>query len=119
MHEFSITEALFEQIDLIGKENNFAKVTEIHVELGALRLIIPEMMQTAFSALSQASFAEGAKLKLIEKKALAKCRSCQKEFCPQIQDFQCPTCSEADVAILEGNDIILLFIKGIQKGGSD
>lgn len=115
MHEFSIVEALLEQIDAIAYEHQFVKVASVHIEVGELKLVIPEMMQTAFAAASQGTLSEGAQLQLTEKKLRVQCRSCQKDFFPQIHDFRCPLCRNTHVTILEGDDILLLSVGGKKK----
>lgn len=117
MHEFSIIDALFDDIHIIAQNNQLTRITNVHLEVGELRLIIPEMLHTAFEAASQGTIAAHANIELTEKKALVKCRQCEKNFAPQIDNFQCPGCLSTAVQILQGNDIVLLSIKGEQKGG--
>jgi len=115
MHEFSIAQALMDQILAVSDQNRLKNVTRVEVETGALREIIEEIMQTAFSASSAGTVAEGAQLVLTEKPALACCRQCSHQFIPQINDYICPSCGKADVEVVEGNKIVLLAVHGEQE----
>ena len=116
MHEFSIVEALLEQVDAIAHEHQFVKVVDVQVEIGQLKLVIPEMMQTAFAAASQGTLCEGAHLQLTEKRLRIQCEDCQTAFFAHIDDVRCPLCRHTNVTMLEGNDILLLSVGGEKKG---
>ena len=110
MHELSIAIALIDQIKEIAEENHLNKIDEVELQTGFLRQVIPELMLEAFKEASRETIAQGAVLKIAEINALVRCRQCQTTFEPTINDFLCPLCQEADVDILQGNDIILASI---------
>ncbi len=116
MHEFSLIEAMLDQVDTVARENHLDRITDIHLQTGELRQVIPEMMQTAFQSARQGTVAEQATLALTEETGLAECQFCETRFKPMIHDFQCPSCQGTKVRIIQGNDIILLSINGTQKG---
>ena len=112
MHELSMAEGLIDHIILIANENKISRINEIIIHAGELRLIIPEVMQEAFRAVSEGTLAEKAVLIIEEVPAQARCNDCEKVFHPEINDFSCPECQKADVTIQKGNDIILTSISG-------
>ena len=112
MHEMSIAEGLMEQILSIANENSLKSIEEVEIETGLLRQVIPEVMQEAFRAVRQDTIAQSAVLKITEIPAIGKCRTCQKEFEPELNNFLCPQCLRADVEILQGDDIILKSVIG-------
>ena len=107
MHELSIATHLIEQVVEQAEKNQLTRVDEVEIETGALRQVIPEMMQTAFEEVKVQTIASEAILIITEIPAKARCNQCKMEFEPQIDDFLCPQCQVADVDVFEGNIIIL------------
>jgi hydrogenase nickel insertion protein HypA len=98
---------LVSQIVDIAETNRLPHVDEVELETGVLRLVVPEIMQTAFEEATRDTIASGATLVLTQKKARVQCRSCGLTFEPQVDDFTCPACRIADAKVLEGDQIIL------------
>ena len=107
MHELSIAMQLVEQIVAIAEEHRWPRVDEVELEAGALRQVIPEMMQMAFAEATDQTLAQGALLSIRDIPAKARCNQCALEFEPEPDNFLCPECRVADVEVLEGNQIIL------------
>lgn len=107
MHELSIAQALLDQAIRIASENNALKISEIEVELGVMRLVVPEALEEGFKVLSHNTPAWNAKLILTEVPITAQCRQCKQPFTADMGNLLCPQCQTGDVAILSGNDIIL------------
>ena len=117
MHELSIATALIEQLEAVAQDNGLEKIDEVHLQVGYLRQVVPEFMQTAFVEAAKGAVAQEAKLIIQEIVALVQCRQCQYQFKPKLNDFLCPKCDEADVEILQGDDIILLSVNSYAKKG--
>lgn len=107
MHELSIAESLIEQVLTVARDNQLKRVDEVEIAVGDLRLVIDEVMQTAFRSVIQDTLAQGAQLKILSVKAHAQCLDCLGEFEPEVNNFLCPKCLVANVKILAGNEIIL------------
>ncbi len=107
MHEFSIATSLIEQVEDIAKQNNASKVNIVELEVGSIRQVVPDIMQTAWQSATIDTLALNSKLIINEIQAKAKCRKCGFEFEPQLDSYLCPKCSIADVEILQGDEIIL------------
>jgi hydrogenase nickel incorporation protein HypA/HybF len=111
MHEMSLTEALVEHVLKAADGHHLKAIQEVEVEAGALKRVVPSLMQEAFAIVSQGTIADGAKLTIIEIPARAQCNLCQEIFEPEYDNFLCPDCHKADVRILQGDDLILKSIK--------
>ncbi len=107
MHEMSIVIELVEQVLSVAKEHQAVKIESVSVACGQMRMVVPEAMDMAFLAVIKGTIAEGAHLELREEPMKARCNLCTFEFAPEIDRYLCPRCKEADVEILNGNDIIL------------
>ncbi len=109
MHEATIAEAAIEQAIETARQHGASRITRIELEIGAFRKVVPEAMSVAFEACAIGTMAEGAKLDLREVAVRIQCRSCGREFEPDIDahNFACPACGAADGRMLAGNDILL------------
>ena len=115
MHEMSIAIALVEQLGTIAVENDATLIEEVHIRAGAMRGIVPEALDMAFEVAAEGTIAEGAKIVLTVVPPTAKCRVCGAQFEPEIDSFLCGQCGEADVEIVEGNDIVVTSVIAQQE----
>jgi len=107
MHEMSIAVELLRELESLVETNNVKCVTELTVSAGQLRGIVPEALDIAFASLAEGTVAAGAKLHLEFVPTIAQCKQCDNRFEPGENYYLCPKCNQADVEIVEGNDIIL------------
>ena len=107
MHEMPIAAAIVEQAVEAVERHGATRIEAIEVVIGKMRMIVPEALQMAFSAVSEGTIAEGAVLQIEEVPIDALCRVCGHRFEPEIALYLCPKCEQADVEILSGNDMIL------------
>ena len=112
MHEMSIVVELVSQLEAVAAANGMSRIEKVLVTAGALRAIVPEAFELAFSAVSVGTCAEGALLDLQTVTPRARCRRCGGSFPVSIDMFICPDCNQADVELIEGNDIILTSVTG-------
>jgi len=119
MHEMSIAAAVAEQVLAVAKENNLAKVTQVRLQVGELRLIVPEALCAAWEAVREGTAAAGARLEITEVPAKARCRKCGHEYHPEWPVFLCPACEQASVEVLAGEELVLEEISGeAEEAGS-
>ncbi len=119
MHEMSIAVALVEQLEVLAVENDASRIEEVAVRAGAMRGIVPEALDMAFEAAAEGTVADGAKIVLEVVPTVAKCRVCGVRFEPEINSFLCARCGEADVEIVEGNEILIISVVAQQEGTGD
>jgi len=108
MHEMSIAASMLDVVLQAAEQAGATRVEAVEVEVGALKLVVPEVLQVAWEAVRADTLADGAPLKIEEIPAEAECRQCGRHFEPDIAySFLCPGCNRADVRIVCGNDIVL------------
>jgi hydrogenase nickel incorporation protein HypA/HybF len=107
MHEMSIAMPLVGQLEQLAAEHQVERVESLTVSAGVLRMIVPEMLVAAFEAAAEGTCAEGAELIVELVPVKARCRACDSEFATDIDCYECPACNQADVDVVEGNDIVL------------
>ncbi|MDP8211953.1 MAG: hydrogenase maturation nickel metallochaperone HypA [Candidatus Zapsychrus exili] len=115
MHEMSIAAEILDQVIEQAKVNNLVRVSEVTLEVGFLKQVVPELMIIAFESITTDTIVERARLKIVEVPSIAKCNECSYSFEPKINNFLCPKCERADVNVISGNDIILKAIFGEVK----
>ena len=111
MHEMSIAVELMRQLEALAAENNAERVTELTVTAGAMRAIVPEALEIAFEAVAEGTCAAGATLHLEIVPPLARCRQCGSRYEPEPDSFVCGQCNQADVEIVQGNEILLTSVR--------
>jgi hydrogenase nickel incorporation protein HypA/HybF len=112
MHEFSIATAIIEQVLAVAKVNGLATVREVELDVGALQLVVPEALETAFEAVCEGTPAAGARLIQHEVPPKARCMDCGRVFTASIDSYQCEQCGRANTELVEGREIILKSISG-------
>ena len=107
MHEMSIATELLDQVLSYAKQNDAIVVSTVEVQCGVQRQVVLEALQMAWKAVVKESIAENSTLVLTEKAVKARCNICGHIFFPGIDDYLCESCSQADVELIEGDDILL------------
>ena len=104
MHEASLCDALFDQVDRALVAHRGARVRVIRVALGELAGVDPELFRLAFDAL-RVDRHPGAELDLTLVPATWRCPTCRAERAPDAP-LACPTC-QTPLALEAGGDLTL------------
>ncbi|MBY9020580.1 MAG: hydrogenase maturation nickel metallochaperone HypA [Candidatus Lokiarchaeota archaeon] len=120
MHEFSFAYNIFKVAEATAVKNNAKKITEVHLEIGQLTLIVPELLKRSFEMATSGSMAEGAELVIDMTPGKIKCRDCGKESSVTLDEeshltglqlFQCKHCQSKDTEIIDGKKANIKNIK--------
>ncbi len=109
MHELSIAESILEII----KEN--AGVTDsvksVKVRIGELANVVPDSLEFCFSAITNGTVFEKAKLKIENVDIVVHCEVCGSDS--KVEDilFKCKSCGSTDVKIISGTDLQVVEIE--------
>ena len=107
MHEFAIIQSVLKQLEEIAKENHLQSISQVTLQIGKLRQIVPEFLQFAFETAAENSLAKNAKLIIEEVPIKMRCKSCNKEFTVKHHTYICPKCHAASLEILCGKEILI------------
>lgn len=107
MHELAIATELLRAAQEAAAGYGDARVTGLHVRVGALRAIVPEIMEAGWRAVSTETNLEGASLELEAVPASACCRACEMVFAVDELFFVCPDCGCGEVETLTGMELVL------------
>ncbi len=80
MHEFSFAYNIFKIAEATAIKYNAKKISAVHLEIGELTLIVPELLKRSFDMATTGSMAEGAELIITVLPGKIKCRECIQNF---------------------------------------
>ena len=111
MHEMSIVEGLLDAVNKELRAYPGARTVAVRVRVGALRLVVPEVMETCYRAATLDTPLAGSRLELEQVAATARCPQCRHEFAVEEQWFECPKCHAAGGELLTGQELDLVNIE--------
>jgi hydrogenase nickel incorporation protein HypA/HybF len=116
MHELSIAQRLIElaieHIELYPA----ARVSRLHVRLGALSCLQPHALRSSFEMAVQGGLLEGAELEIERVPLLVYCDRCNMDVAPSsLQALKCPHCGLASNAVRAGRELELEWIELIES----
>lgn len=116
MHELSISSAI---VDTVIRHARGRKVGAVHLQVGALRQVVPESLSFYFEITGRDTVCEGAELDLELISALMRCRECGGTWDPApeplhvgdpaaiLPRFRCPGCEAAGAEVLAGDELLV------------
>jgi hydrogenase nickel incorporation protein HypA/HybF len=116
MHEMSIIESLVEAVRQETQSHRDARVLSVRVRVGALRLVVPEVMESCYAAATLGTPLAGSRLELEQIPAKARCPQCRHEFAVEEQWFECPKCQAVGGELLSGQELDLVNIELEETG---
>jgi hydrogenase nickel insertion protein HypA len=111
MHEYSVVQALLEQIEDVAKENDATKVTKIVVKIGVMSGIEAHLLEIAFNTFKEKTICDGAAFVIHIQPIKIRCNSCQKESELDKVHYCCPECESIDVTVIDGEDMFLMSLE--------
>jgi hydrogenase nickel incorporation protein HypA/HybF len=105
MHEMALCESVIEIIEREARDQQFARVRAVWLEIGALGHVEPEAMQFCFSAVAQGGIAADARLEIVAVPGAAWCLSCAKTVKITQRYDPCPDCGGHQLQITAGDEL--------------
>lgn len=114
MHEASLASSLLEVVRETARAHRMSRVTGLVLRVGALRMVVPELLQTAFTMVSRDTVADGAALEIVPVPVVARCRTCGQSS--EVADwvFLCPACGSTETELQSGQEMDLVELSGEQ-----
>lgn len=105
MHEMSLAEGVLQLIEDAAREQEFAKVTRVWLEIGQLSGVEAEAMKFCFDAVTRDSIADGAGLEIIALPGTGWCMQCSLTV-PMTEVFgECPQCGSYQIQVTGGTEM--------------
>ncbi len=103
MHELALATNVLRIVEEAAETEQFARVVEVHLEVGRLSCVEPDSLRFCFEAIQRDTVAADAKLMLTVIPGEARCRDCG-EACELDNHFDpCPSCGAHGLEVLGGN----------------
>lgn len=107
MHELSICQALIEQLAGIAAQHPGKRIAEVHLGIGPLSGVVPQLLVDAFSIARAGSCAQAADLHIRESSIVVSCPSCGGQGEAAVNRLVCPHCGEWRTELLTGDELLL------------
>ena len=101
MHELSLSSAI---VDTVVRHAEGHRVKVVSLRIGRLRQVVPDSLGFYFGFVAKGTVCEGARLEHTLLPARLRCSACAQEWELESPVFRCPTCGDAAVAIVSGNE---------------
>jgi hydrogenase nickel incorporation protein HypA/HybF len=105
MHEMSLAEGVLQIIEDSAKQQSFARVKTVWLEIGQLSSVEPEAMRFCFDAVVRGSLAEGAKLEIVIVDGGGQCFNCGQTVKLAAVYDACPACGGYPVNPVSGTEM--------------
>jgi hydrogenase nickel incorporation protein HypA/HybF len=105
MHEYSIVQALIEQVGRHAREHGASRVHRLHVSIGELSGVEVPLLTEAYTAFRERTVCDGAGLDVRPVAALWACPGCGGSF-RRGEILRCSECA-LPARLVQGDEIIL------------
>jgi hydrogenase nickel incorporation protein HypA/HybF len=107
LHELAICQALVQQLTAIASEHPGNDIHEVHLSIGPLSGVVPELLTDAFPIASAGTAADGARLNISESEIRVRCKTCGEESRASMNKLVCGCCGDWQTELVSGDELLL------------
>jgi hydrogenase nickel insertion protein HypA len=111
MHEYSVVQALLEQIESVAEENNASKVIKIVVKIGVMSGIETHLLEIAFNTFKEKTICDEALFVINIQPLTIKCQECMEVSELEKIHYCCQKCKSTNVQVVDGEDMFLMSLE--------
>jgi len=111
MHEYSVVQALLEQIEGIAKENDAKEVSKIVVKIGVMSGIEAHLLEIAFNTFKEKTICDSAEFIMNIQPLTIECRECNEMSELEKIHYCCQKCQSTNVKVVDGEDMFLMSLE--------
>jgi len=111
VHEYSIVQALMEQVETLARENEAERVTKVVVKIGVMSGVEPHLLEIAFDTFKEKSICESAEFVLNIQPLRIHCQECNTQSELDEIAYCCPQCESLRVEVVDGEDMFLMSLE--------
>jgi hydrogenase nickel insertion protein HypA len=111
MHEYSVVQALLEQIEGIAAENEATKVTKIITKIGVMSGIEAHLLELAFNTFKEKTICDGAEFVMNIQPLVIECLECKETSELDKAHYYCQKCESTNVKVVDGEDMFLMSLE--------
>ncbi len=107
MHELAVCQALLDQVQMVAAQQGAAEVTCVHLRIGPLSGVVPELLEHAFHVARAGSPAACAELVMETSGIRVRCRGCGAETAAIPARLVCGVCGDYHTDLIDGDQLVL------------
>jgi hydrogenase nickel incorporation protein HypA/HybF len=111
MHELSVCQALIDQVARVAREQRAARISAIHVSVGPLSGIEPQLLEQAYPLAAAGSLAEEAELCIESAPIRVYCDQCDQESTATASRLVCAECGNWRTTLVSGDELLLTHVE--------
>ena len=111
MHEYSVVQALLEQIEQLADENDTSKVLKVVTKIGVMSGIETHLLQIAFETFKEKTICNDAEFIMQIQAVVIKCNICSEQSELDKIHYHCHKCASTDVTVIDGEDMFLMSLE--------
>ncbi len=111
MHEYSVVQALLDQIENIADKNEASEVNKVVVKIGVMSGIEAHLLEIAFNTFKEKTICDSAEFVMNIQPLKIRCNTCNIESELQKIHYCCQKCSSTDVEVIDGEDMFLMSLE--------
>ena len=111
MHEIKLAESIVSILEKQVSGPEIGKVKTVYLEVGQLRYIVPEILESGFKQIPKSKKLQSAKINIEVVPIKVRCTECESEYIVEDNTFSCGKCQSSKTEMISGDEFIL---KGIE-----
>ena len=111
MHEYSVVQALLEQIEGVAAENEATIVTKIVVKIGIMSGVEVYLLEVAFNTFKEKTICDGAEFVMNIQPLTIECLDCNSVSELEKIHYCCQKCESTNVKVIDGEDMFLMSLE--------
>lgn len=115
MHELSICQALIDQVEQVARREHCRQVSVIHVSVGPLSGVEPQLLEQAYPLAAAGSVAETATLQIEMAPIRVYCDQCGRESAASANRLVCAGCGNWRTQLVSGDELLLTHIELLRE----
>jgi len=111
MHEYSVVQALLEQIEGVAKENDATMVSKIVVKIGVMSGMEAHLLEIAFNTFKEKTICDSAEFIMNIQPLTIECMECNEVSELEKIHYCCQKCESTNVKVVDGEDMFLMSLE--------
>jgi len=107
MHELSICQSLVSQLNDISSEYPNKVIVTVHLQIGPLSGVVPQLLRDAFPIASAGTAAANAVLEIHEGEIQVHCDRCGQDTVATSNRLVCSHCGDWQTMLVSGDELML------------
>jgi len=107
MHELAICQSLIGQLNAIAYDHPEKKIVVVHLQVGPLSGVVPELLRDAFPIASAGTAAADATLEFHDTGVRVHCPECGSDSDTTSNNLVCSKCGNWQTQLISGDELIL------------